>query len=187
MPGLAALGRLDLHEVPANLFASWIEEVVRTEGPVRRDEVARRIAAAAGVKRVRNRIEAAFNRGLRDAVRANLIERREHFLWPLGMTRPTVRDRSNLHATGRGIHLIAPEEIAEAICLVVQRAYGINLEDIPQAVCRVFGFGRTSEDMSAMVTSIATNLGKTGALAIHDGHVTIGRGQRRTISLHCAS
>ncbi|MGH8615464.1 MAG: DUF3320 domain-containing protein, partial [Gammaproteobacteria bacterium] len=166
-------GHFDLHEVSANRFAGWIAEVVKVEGPVHRDEVARRIAEGAGVQRIGTRIGAAVDRGIRTAVQMKLIEQRIDFLWTIGLTRPTVRNRRDV-AT-RKIELIAPEEIAEAICLVVKRAYGIDLDDISQAVCRLFGFGRTSEDMAAVVNSTASMLAETGLLVIADGRVTIGK------------
>ncbi|MGH9963192.1 MAG: hypothetical protein ACREBC_39755, partial [Pyrinomonadaceae bacterium] len=137
------------------------------------DEVARRIAEAAGVQRIGNRIGAAFDRGVRASAQMKLIEQRIDFLWSIGLTRPTVRDRSDVAV--RRIELIAPEEMAEAICLVVKRAYGIELDDISQAVCRLFGFGRTSEDMAAVVNKAAVTLAETGLLVIEDGRVTIGK------------
>ncbi|MGH8614280.1 MAG: DUF3320 domain-containing protein, partial [Gammaproteobacteria bacterium] len=126
-------GHFDLHEIPAKGFANWRAEVVKVEGPVHRDEVARRIAEAAGVQRIGNRIGAAVDRGIRTAVQMKLIAQRIDFLWSIELTRPTVRDRSDFAAAARRTELIAPEEIAEAICLVVKRAYGIDLDDISQA------------------------------------------------------
>lgn len=100
-----------------------------------------------------------------------LIEQRIDFLWTIGLTRPTVRNRRDV--APRKIELIAPEEIAEAICLVVKRAYGIDLDDVSQAVCRLFGFGRTSEDMAAVVNNTAVMLAETGLLVIEDGRVKL--------------
>lgn len=57
----------------------------------------------------------------------------------------------------------------------MKRAYGIDLDDISQAVCRLFGFGRTSEDMAAVVNRMAVMLAETGLLVIEDGRVTIGK------------
>jgi uncharacterized tellurite resistance protein B-like protein len=168
-------GNVDLHQVSRGRFASWIAEIVKIEAPVHKDEVARRIADAAGVKRIGNRIEAAFEAGVQETVRARSIERRGDFLWLVGMPRPPVRDRSALSPAARKLALVAPEEIAEAICSVVKAAYGIDVGDIPQAVCRLLGFGRTSEEMAAFVNNLTTTLAKTGRLEIQDGHVTPGK------------
>ena len=91
------------------------------------------------------------------------------------MTRPTIRDRSAFQAAERKLELIAPEEIGEAICRVVESSYGIGLDDLPQPVCRLLGFGRTSEDMVLLVRSIAAKLANTGRLEIQNDHLTLRR------------
>jgi very-short-patch-repair endonuclease len=163
----------ELHEVPSSRLAEWIVEVVKVEGPVHKDEVARRIADAAGIRRIGNRIEVAISTAISSAVRAKLIERRQEFLWPVGMKSPTVRDRSGLPNSCRKLEFVSPEEIAQAILAVIASAYGIDLADVPQASCRLLGFARTSEEMTALVDRIAKKLVSDGKLEAKDGHVTL--------------
>lgn len=163
----------DLHEVPAHRYASWIAEIVGVESPVHVAEVARRIVDGAGIKRIGNRIEAAFQTGVAHAVRAKKVDKRDDFLWLPGMVSPPVHDRSIFPSVSRKIDLIAPEEIAAAIREIVENSYGIDQEDVAPAVCRLLGFARTSEEMMMAVNKVMAKLIKTGHLRSVDGHVWV--------------
>src|SRR6266480_5545445 len=167
------LSARELHEVYPQQFARWIEEVVKVEGPVHTDGVTRRITEAAGVRRIGSRIEAAFAAGVREALRGGRIEQRGKFLSLRGAPLPKVRDRSELPNAYRTLELIAPEEIAEAVLTVVRASLGINLADVPLAVCRLLGFARTSEEMAEVVSSITKRLAAVGTLQIDEGHVKV--------------
>lgn len=168
-----SLGPLELHQAFASDMAAWIEEVVRIESPVHTDEIARRISDAAGVRRIGNRIESAIRSALNGAVRSKRIGQRGDFFWSIGMANAVVRDRSDLPNASRKLELVAPEELSEAVVAVVRSAFGINLTDIPQAVCRLLGFGRTSEDMAALIDSLVRKLSNAGTLLVSGGHVTL--------------
>jgi very-short-patch-repair endonuclease len=164
----------ELHEVPTAKFAEWIKEIVKVEGPIHQDEVARRIAEAAGVQRVGARIESTFQNGIAAAARAGEVRRRGDFLWDPMMQVPPIRDRSALPAGSKKIEFISNEEIAAAIRKVVELSYGILFEAIPPAVCKLLGFARTSEDMSSVVKRIVRKLAETGAIEVEDGQITPG-------------
>lgn len=166
----------ELHEVPARKFADWIRQVVIVEGPVHMDEVVRRIADAAGVQRVGNRISAAFESGVQAAVRANAITKRKGFLWPADMSTPFIRDRSQLENAARRLDLVCNEEIAEAVVHIVRSCFGMDLPDIPAATCDLLGFARTSGEMASTVHRVALQLVKAGRLQQENGHITFGAG-----------
>jgi len=163
----------ELHEVPVSSYADWIAGVVDIEGPVHVDEVVRRIADAAGVQRVGNRIEGAFGRGASEAVRRGSVQRRGRFLWPKRERDSIVRDRSMLDSRSRKLEYVAPEEIDEAIVRVVEVSVGINAEFIPSSACKLLGFARTSVEMASMVERRLEALVSTGRVLIDGDHVTI--------------
>jgi hypothetical protein len=82
------------------------------------------------------------------------------------MQQPPVRDRSALPAASRKLEFVPPEEIRRAILLVVQESYGIVPGEVPNAVCRLFGFSRVTEDMSAAVGPHRDALVREGHLAL---------------------
>lgn len=150
--------RETLHEVSRHRMASWIKAVVDVESPVHQDEIARRIANCAGVKRIGGRIRAAFYSGLATAVRDRLVRQQGEFLWRPDMKQPKLRSRSGIPLASRSIHLISPEELAVAILGVIKASYGIQREMIPAEVCRLFGFRRTTSDISVTVDHIVGKL-----------------------------
>lgn len=164
-------GGLDLHLIPKEKLASWVTEVVKVEAPVHISEVQRRIAEAAGVRRIGNRIEMAMEAAFKYATRSGYIRRKEDFLWTVGSEQPVVRDRSVLPASARKIDLIPPEEISLAITQVVSDSFGMTPEEIPSAASRLLGFARVSEDMRSRIEAHIRKMVKDGQLAEHGNHL----------------
>jgi hypothetical protein len=82
------------------------------------------------------------------------------------MERTPVRDRSALPAASRKLEFVAPEELRRAILIVVQESYGIVPAEVPNAVCRLFGFSRVTDEMSAAVEPCRDALLREGYLAL---------------------
>jgi very-short-patch-repair endonuclease/DNA polymerase III delta prime subunit len=157
-----------LHLVSLHRMPGWIKEVVDIESPVHQDEVARRIANSAGVKRIGRRIQVAFAQALSIAARDGLVTQKGQFLWRPDTKTPKLRSRSQLPASSRRLSLISPEEIALAILEVVRTSYGIPRDDIPEEVCRLFGFKRTTRGMRTPVNRVITKLLADGSV-VEDG------------------
>ena len=165
------LGNLELHEAAHAAIARWAVEVARVEAPVHVREVMRRVTDSCGVKRLGARIEAALMGGIRGAASTGQVRLRGDFVWHSSVERAEVRDRSALPAASRRIELIAPEEINIAILGIVDASYGIAASDLPGAVCRAFGFGRTTEDMTAAIDLRVAALTSTRDVVLADGMV----------------
>jgi len=140
MVDLRIRGRRDnLHEAPPHQVAEWVRQVVSVEGPVHEDDVLRRIADAAGVQRVGNRIEGAFKQGVQSAARAGLVNRKGKFLWAVDSQRVHIRSRASLPSSSRRLDLIAPEEIALAASNIAESAYGMGRMSSPRRSARLLG------------------------------------------------
>ena len=168
------LGWYELHEIPYTGLVDAIEEIVRIEGPVHRDEVARRIANAAGLNRAGSRIRATVKREIEASVRRDRVKMRGDFLWGADMETPTVRDRSDLPAQQRKIELIAPEEIDESILSAVRRAFGIGVDDAIREAAKALGFARTPAGMRETIQARVRELVNRGALALDGDSLRIG-------------
>ncbi|HEX2532214.1 MAG TPA: DUF3320 domain-containing protein, partial [Chitinophagaceae bacterium] len=142
----ASVGEKDLHQYPVGKLAQWVEAVVETEGPVHTEEVARRIAEAAGVSRVGTRMKQHLALATQFAEGGGRIRREGEFLWHPG-NRAALRDRSGLPASSRKLRYIAPEELDLAIVKVVGEAVAIHPEAAFPYIARVLGFTRVTEDM----------------------------------------
>lgn len=137
---------------------AWVEQIVAQEGPVHRDEVARRLALAAGSARRTVTADRLVKAAAAALQQQNRIRQVGEFLWPAAMTHPPVRDRSSLPALSRHFDFISPEETQEAILLVVQDGLGVLPEEIPQAVAQLFGFARVGESVSQLIQEQAAVL-----------------------------
>ena len=168
-------GGRELAEVKPDRLASWIVNVVGIEGPVHAAEVARRIAEAAGVKRIGPRIQAALEQGFDLATRKGKVRREGDFLWPGDMTEPPLRDRSGLPAASKKLEWVSPEEIGRAIERVVLDALGMEPDAIPPAACRLLGFPRFGDDNRKRVEAIRDDLIARGRLARRGGHLVIAQ------------
>jgi hypothetical protein len=164
----------ELYQVSWNRMASWIQLVVKTESPVHHDEVARRIADAAGVKRIGRRIRASFNAAVAHAVKTGMIARRGPFLWSLEEKKLALRDRSNLPASARQIEYVAPEELALAVERTVAASFGMRQDDIPTEAGRLLGFGRTTARMRQQLGRVVTEMIRDGRLVDQGDYIVVG-------------
>ena len=154
----------DLHAVPPDVMADWIQHIVKIESPVHVDEVAKRIANAVGVKKIGNRIRDTVKSAAGSAEHSKSIQVRDEFFYNTKQRQIRVRDRSKLPNTSRKLELIAPEEIQEAIKLIVSESYGIEQNDLAHETCRLFGFKRVTPEMKQRVKSAINEMIKRGDL-----------------------
>ncbi|MEM1043371.1 MAG: DUF3320 domain-containing protein [Bacteroidota bacterium] len=164
-----------LHEVPKHILAGDVGHVVRVESPVHFDEVARRILDASGVSRLGSRIRKAIESATLLAEARNGIVRRGDFLYLSSQKRADVpvRERSDLSAGSRKFDFIAPEEVRAAIAEVISSSFGIAAEDLALEVCRMFGFGQTSEQMRVAVAGALADMQSAGTVAERHGMLAL--------------
>ena len=160
------LGDVDMHLVSRTQLADLLAQVVNVESPVHWMEAARRVLDGAGIQRFGNRIQQAFEQAVRVGVERKLFVKREEFLWAPTMQQPPVRNRSELPAASRKLEFVAPEEVRRAILIVVEESYGIVPTEVPSAVCRLFGFARVTDEMSAAVEPHRDALLREGYLSL---------------------
>ncbi len=147
----ARLGGSQLHDVDPSKLASWLEEVVRVEAPVHFEVATRRVATATGTLRRGSRIVEAFRSACRLAVRQGRLVMKGDILTISGSNLAQVRDRSQLDPSDRKIEYVPPEEIDLGIKQVAEASHGIVEDEIPQAVARLLGLGRTGDNARTIV------------------------------------
>jgi hypothetical protein len=127
---------------------------------------------AAGVQKLGARIENAFAEAVRSGVARRQFVERGDFLWKIGMEAPPVRDRSNLPNGSRKLEFVASEEIERAIVEAVALSYGMKPDEVPTAVCKIFGFARVTDDMKSEVEPHVRALVKAGQLRLNGQNLT---------------
>ena len=153
----------DLTNFPATTLALWVAEVVEVESPVHTTEVARRIADAAGIRRIK-RFQEVVDRAIEDVQESGRVTKAGDFLWWRDMEGPLLRDRSKLPASSRKVELLAQEELALAVHRSVAASYGIAPDDVPGAAARLLGFGRVTNGVRAAFEPVIKRMVTEGKL-----------------------
>ena len=159
---LTVHAKQDLLSCSAGEFAEFITEVVNLESPVHPDEVNLRLRQEAGLDRKTDAFEAAYDAGLRHALRNKQIAQRDGFLYSQVPTDILVRDRSQFGSSRKRIELVAPEEIAAAVRFVITNACGIKDQEIAAATFAQLGLRTVPENARGIVGMYLNDLIKSG-------------------------
>lgn len=154
----AGLSQRDLLSVEADEMASYISQVVKSEGPVHFDIVCRRIVDASGQKRLGSRIVDHLISCCGRALHKYPIELRDGFLMLRKGGCPVIRDRSGLPAVEKKLEYVPPDELRLAISKVVENSCGIQKSDIGPAVVHMTGFGRFTGQMEGIINSVISKM-----------------------------
>jgi hypothetical protein len=153
---------------------NWILQVVQVESPVHLQEVARRIASAAGVKRVGSRIRNRIRTAADEAVREGKIYRLDDFLWRRDHKQVPLRRRDRLPPAMRKIDLISPQEIGTALLHAVRASHGIDKTGAINEAARLFGFKRVGPSIRSRFKTVLDGLVEGGALTHQRQHLHAG-------------
>lgn len=153
---LTVRSSVEPHEAPAGQLAELVAKIVAIEGPIHRDEIARRITTAFGKTKAGSRIVEATDRAVRQALRFDpALKQDGAFVMTQGQAAACpVRDRSAETGSLLKAAYIAPCEIAAAAALVRQESGDVSGEDLTRAVARLLGFQRVGSDLSACIAEV---------------------------------
>jgi very-short-patch-repair endonuclease len=153
---------LDFHQASLAKLAEIASEIVEAEGPVHGDEVARRLAAAFGLKRAGGKIQEKSKRALDNLMRRDVIARDGKFFHRSGQRTFPPRSREHVSSpTLRRPERLPPVEIRAAIAQVVSDHLGVSYDDAAIQVARMLGFKRTGGELRVVIRKqIKTMVGK---------------------------
>ena len=162
----------ELHTVPLYYMLNPITEIVHVEGPVHVREVQRRIADAVGVTRIGQRVKRNLGWAIDNAVSREVVVRKNDFLWSTDMGVPVVRDRTDLPR--KKIELVSPEEIAEAIKMMVKHSYGTGRGEAAIGSARLLGFRSVSKNIRTHIDRILEALIESGDIVTSGTQIITG-------------
>lgn len=143
------------HEVAVGTLAELADRIVRAEGPIHQEEVARRIAASFGKEKAGSRIVTATLSALRAAQRRSDDLLSEGLFW---FTRsqsdePPVRDRAAESGTTIKASAISMLEIQAALRIARDDNAGGDDSDLVRTTARLLGFRRVGPELQARIAS----------------------------------
>ncbi|MBC6405270.1 MAG: DUF3320 domain-containing protein [Rhodospirillales bacterium] len=139
------------HEAPASLLDPLAIRILETEGPIHRDLVARRMAAAFGKARAGSRIQSTSDQALMRVERSGrLVLDGEFVMTAEQRDNPPLRDRSGEDAPTKAA-LLPPIEIRAAAARVVTESGEMPREDLIVATARILGFAKTGRELREQI------------------------------------
>jgi hypothetical protein len=160
------LSGVEPHEVPVSEMAPIVGRIVEIEGPIHKEEIARRVAMLFGKQKAGSRITTSVASALAQLKRTNreLLEDDGFWLTATQKTSPPLRNRSRAPPTLRKATLLPPIEIAAAVAKVLEQNGAIAREAVPRAVALLFGFQRTGQEFRPAVIPVVESLLRSGKL-----------------------
>lgn len=154
-----------------------LEKLVEKEGPIHIDYATRRLVTAWGLGRIGTRIVEAVKEAVKLCERNGKLVIRGKFLWPPNLNAVPVRipEDDDPNAFPRPIDYIPPEEIKNAIILIVKQTIGgIDVDSLLTTTARIFRFDRTSTNIQNKLQSVYKKMIRAGELSQNDSLVTLG-------------
>ncbi len=136
------------HKLPVSQIAQLVVQIVKTEGLIHVDEIARRYANAYLRSTAGSRIKRAVKKGLLLARANKEILDSENF-WGTNeqFSSPQVRDRNQETGSLRDPQYLAKEEIRACADLIRKDSGHVEMETLIKSVSRLFGFKRTGPNV----------------------------------------
>ena len=147
---------LQPHEVTVASLEKVVIEIVTIEGPVHKEEIARRVANAFGLNRAGMRIIVATENAIDSATRqgASLRNTEDFISTPEQLENPPVRDRSEETGTSSKAEYLPPTEILAAAKQILNESGEMPVEDLAKAIARLLGYKRVAWEVSTTIQNV---------------------------------
>ena len=141
-----------VHELRSTELARVVAKIIEIEGPIHREEIARRVSQLWGLQRTGTRIQQAVAQALRALSGASVKVLDGEFFAPAGKCDFPVRDRGDVSSnTLRKPEMLPPAEIRNAIAAIVRVHLGAACDEVVVETARLFGFRSTSPQLRQVI------------------------------------
>lgn len=163
--------------MPANTLLPWYQtgharlalpKVVESEGPVHVNIAFRRLTHELKTKRTKKSVQL-----LRNLAASLHIDIRSDFLYPSHDYNPYPRDRSDFDQSDKILQWVPPEEIEEAILVVVRSAVQPDHDEAMKHAYYLLGFKKLTKNAREHMSRALQSLIDSGRVASHDGILEI--------------
>ncbi len=172
----------DIHNASTPQLANIVRRIVRIEGPIHQDEIARRITQLWGLRRAGSRIAQAVDQAICHATYSKRIDQDGVFLSSGEQDQVPVRDRSNVSSqTLRKPDMLPPAEIRSAILTIAQVHLGVAREEAVAETSRLFGFRTTSSQLREVISDEVDYLVEKELLERRNGKLYHGQANNNLV------
>jgi len=158
--------------------ARLLAKLVKEEGPIHFEYAVKRLADAWGLKRTGTRVVNTVKDVIRICQREGVIRVKGDFLWHPHQQDVTVRTSvSGIPDSLRKPEYIPPEEIENAMELIVGHAISLSVDSLITETVQVFGFHRTGHQIQKELLNIYKKMVEKGRLVCKNNIVTLPEAQ----------
>ncbi len=158
-----------IHETSPSVLADVVARVVEIEGPIHREEIAKRITTLWGQSRTGGRIAESISRAIESGVRSGVLLADPAFVTHGQQANVAVRSRSNVTSSNlKKPEMIPPAELRQAILCLVAEQVGLRRDEIPLKVARAIGFKTTGAKLKDLIEKALTNLINESLIVVRD-------------------
>jgi very-short-patch-repair endonuclease len=164
--------------------------LVEKEGPIHIDYAVQRLSDAWGVRRAGPRVTDTSKQVVRLCSGSRLISVKGEFLWPVSNGDFAGAEQNvsvrvpvpGVPYSHRQIEHIPPEEIKNAMKLIVRYAMSLGLESLIVETARVFGFDRAGSQITSRLEEICKEMLTKDELSYGNDLITLPKGSQNTQS-----
>ncbi len=171
-----------IHETSLSVLTGIVVAVVEVEGPIHRDEVARRITSLWGLQRTGARIAEAISKAVESGIQMELLRADADFVTHSHQTTIPVRCRTDVNSASlRKPEMIPPSEVRQTILHLMAENVGVGRDEIQSMVVRALGFGATGAKLKHAIERDLERMVEASLLLIRDekfflsANSTVGR------------
>lgn len=141
------------HEASLGTLAFISEEVIRDEGPIHFEEIARRVASCFGKEKAGGRIVARVKQALRklDNKESEILSDGAFWFTREQAANPPVRDRSEESGATLKATSLSPLEVRAAVKIAREDNAGGSDEELIRTAARLLGFRRVGSDLKSRI------------------------------------
>jgi very-short-patch-repair endonuclease len=166
---LAVPTETPIHETSPAVLSEIVARVVEVEGPIHREEIARRITSLWGHERTGVRIAEATRRAIDSSVHAGHLRAEGDFIAPSQQAVPPVRCRADVASANlKRPEMLPPSELRRAIQCLVEEHVGIRRDEVPPMLARVLGFKSTSPKLKETIEGVLGKLLEANTVLLRD-------------------
>lgn len=153
------------HDLHREAMADIVVRIVEIEGPIHKDEVARRVASLWGYGRTGRRVVVAARGGLRLACKRGAFVVESQFYRLVDTVPSVIRDRASVaSSTLRRPDMLGPAEIRAALLHIARSNFSVGVDEIITHAGRLFGFRAISARLRSVLEREVGRLLDAGVL-----------------------
>lgn len=164
----------EIHQLSQTELARILGKIIEIEGPIHRDEIARRVTQLWGLQRTGRRIRDAVDSALKALSCRSFHVLDGEFFASYKRTTCPIRDRADApSATLRKPEMIPPVEIRGAVTAIVQVHLGTTLDEAVTETARLLGFRMTSPQLRQVIEREVSFLVEQQVLDVRNGKLYV--------------